>query len=145
MDLSPKKSPSEFMEAQNYNVVFDPFTERNFIKTFSKKYKSAWDKTEQDIVEVCKRIDAMLEYSRADLISVSQQYKLVKLDFAVAGTQTSPKSSGNRCILLIDEDIRRGTVLLVYSKNNIGSPNETQKWQTVIRSQFPGISDIFRV
>lgn len=133
------------MEAQNYSVIFDPFTERNYIKTFSKKYKSAWDKTEQDIVEVCKRIDAMLEYSRADLISTSQQHKLVKLDFAVAGTQTSPKSSGNRCILHIDEDIRRVTVLLVYSKNDIGSPNETQKWKKVIKSQFPHISLLFTI
>ena len=132
------------MEAQNYSVVFDSFTERNFIKSFSKKYKSAWVKTEQDIIEVCKRIDAMLEYSRADLISVSKQYKLVKLDFAVAGTQTSPKSSGNRCILLIDEDVRRVTVLLVYSKNDIGPPNETQKWRAVIKSQYPGIADVFR-
>jgi hypothetical protein len=127
------------MEVQNYSVVFDPFTERNYIKSFSKKYKTAWEKTEQDIAEVCKRIDTMLEYSRADLISINLHYKLVKLDFAVEGTHISPKSSGNRCILSVDEDIRRVTVLLVYSKNDIGQPNETQKWQTVIKSQYPKI------
>lgn len=63
------------MEAQNYSVQFDPFCDRHFIKTFAKKYKSAWDKTQDNIIEVCRRIDGMLEYQRADLIAVSGQFK----------------------------------------------------------------------
>jgi hypothetical protein len=84
------------MEAQNYNVEFDEFCERHYIKPFAKKYKTAWPDTQQAIEDVCKRIDAMLEYKRADLIAKNGQHKLVKLDFAVAGTRVSPKSSGNR-------------------------------------------------
>lgn len=133
------------MEASNYNVIFDDFTERHYIKPFEKKYKSAWAGTFRDIEDVCKRIDSMLQYKRADLITSVDQYKLVKLDFSVEGTRVSPKSSGNRCILFIDEDIRLVRVLIVYSKNDIASPNETAKWKAVIKDQYPDIADIFRL
>ncbi len=131
------------MELQNYNVEFDDFCERYYIKAFAKKYKSAWQKTRFDIEDVCKHIDAMLEYKRADLISISGKYKLVKLDFSVEGTKMSPKKSGNRCILLVDEDIRQVKILLVYSKNDISDPNETAKWKKVIKNHFDEIGCIF--
>jgi hypothetical protein len=131
------------MEAQNYNVEFEEFCDRHYIKSFAKKYKTAWPGTQQAIEEVCKRIDAVLEYKRADLIATSGQFKLVKLDFAVEGTRISPKSSGNRCILVVDEDIRSARILLVYSKNDISEPNETAKWKAVIKNQFPAIGRLF--
>ncbi|HEY1645750.1 MAG TPA: hypothetical protein VGF75_05265 [Candidatus Saccharimonadales bacterium] len=131
------------MEAQNYNVEFDEFCERHYIKSFAKKYKSAWDGTQSAIEEVCKRIDAVLEYSRADLIATNGTFKLVKLDFAIEGTRISPKAAGNRCILLVDEDIRSVRVLLIYSKNDISTPNETAKWKTVIKEQYGDVQEIF--
>lgn len=131
------------MEALNYNVEFDAFCDRHYIKSFAKKYKTAWDGTQQTIEEVCRRIDAMLEYSRADLISTSGGLKLVKLDFAVEGTRVSPKSAGNRCILVVDEDIRSVRVLMIYSKNDISEPNETAKWKAVIKAEFPEIGRSF--
>lgn len=131
------------METQNYSVEFDLYCERYYIKAFEKKYKSAWLKTRSDIEEVCRRIDSMLEYKRADLISSVGQYKLVKLDFSVEGTRISPKSSGNRCILIIDEDVRSVKVLLVYSKNDISQPNETVKWKEIIKKQFDEVGKVF--
>lgn len=131
------------MEAQNYNVEFDPFCDRHYIKSFAKKYKSAWDKTKDDIEEVCRRIDAMLEYKRADLISSVDEHKLVKLDFAIEGTKISPKKSGNRCILYIDENLRYVKVLIIYSKNDISEPNETKKWKQIVKDNFPDYSQIF--
>lgn len=131
------------MEAQNYSVNFDEFCDRHFVKTFSKKYKSAWNKTQEDIFEVCRRIDNMLEYKRADLIASVDQYKLVKLDFAVEGTKVSPKASGNRCILIVDEDFRSVQVLLIYSKNDISEPNETVKWKKMVKENFPDYGKIF--
>ncbi|MGH7195602.1 MAG: hypothetical protein ACREGA_02370 [Candidatus Saccharimonadales bacterium] len=130
---------------QNYSIEFDIFCERHYVKSFEKKYKSAWPPTRQDIEDVCRRIDKMLEYQRADLIYSVGNYKLVKLDFAVEGTKLSPKSSGNRCILLVDEDFRTIKILLVYSKNDIASPNKTQKWQAIIKKQFPELSGIFNL
>jgi ribosome biogenesis GTPase A len=131
------------METQNYNVEFDDFCERHYIKSFSKKYKSAWDGTQSAIEEVCKRIDAMLLYNRADLITTNGDYKLVKLDFSVEGTKISPKASGNRCILVVNENTHSVRILLVYSKNDISSPNETAKWKTAIKEQYSDVKKIF--
>ena len=132
-----------FMEQFNYRVRFEPFTERHYIKKFQKEYKDKWLTTERTIIAVCERIDNMLKYNRADLISISGCYKLVKLDFAVEGTRVSPKASGNRCILFVDEDTREVRVLLVYSKNEISPPNETQKWKAVIKGEYGEIAGLF--
>jgi len=131
------------MEVQNYSVSFDSFVDRHFTKDFAKKYKSNWDKTRVTIEEVCKRIDNMLECQRADLIKSIDCYKLVKLDFAVEGTKLSPKSAGNRCILVANEETRSVKILLVYSKNHISSPNETVKWEKIIKDNFANYAEIF--
>jgi hypothetical protein len=131
------------MEQFNYRVQFEPFTERRYINKFQKAYKDKWLATERTIIAVCERIDNMLQYKRADLISVSGCYKLVKLDFAVEGTRMSPKASGNRCILFVDEDTRAVKILLVYSKNEISPPNETQKWENIIKNEYREIAAKF--
>ena len=133
------------MEQYNYRVHFEPFTKRHYIKKFQKEYKDKWATTEQTITDVCRRIDNMLQYSRADLISTSKCYKLVKLDFAVEGTRMSPKSSGNRCILFVDEYTRAVNILLVYSKNEISPPNETHKWKNIIKGEYRDIAKIFKL
>jgi len=131
------------MDQSSYEVDFDPYTERHYIKKFRKRYNEKWPPTELAINDTCGRIDNMLLYSRADCISTSGEYQLVKLDFAVEGTQTSPKASGNRCILLVDNSTRRVRVLLVYSKNEISEPNETQKWKEIIKNEYIEIAEIF--
>ena len=133
------------MEQFNYSVQFEPFTERHYVKKFKKEYCEKWLATERAIIAVCERIDNMLQYNRADLISISGCYKLVKLDFAVAGTRMSPKASGNRCILFVDEDTKSVKILLVYSKNDISTPNETQKWKNVIKGEYTEIAKLFNL
>jgi hypothetical protein len=129
------------MEQLNFRVEFDDFTKRHYIKKFRKAYKDKWPPTELAINDACERIDNMLLYSRADCISTFGTYQLVKLDFAIEGTQTSPKSSGNRCILLVDNSTRLVRVLLVYSKNDISEPNETQKWKDIIKNEYKDVSN----
>jgi hypothetical protein len=133
------------MEQFNYRVQFEPYTERHYINKFQKAYKDKWLATERTIIAVCERIDNMLQYNRADLISVSGCYKLVKLDFAVEGTRISPKASGNRCILFVDEDTRLVRILLVCSKNEVSSPNETQKWKIIIKDEYGEIGKLFNL
>jgi len=134
------------MDRLNYDVEFESFTERHYIKKFRKQYKDKWCLTELAIIAVCERIDKMLQYNRADLIYEVEEYQLVKLDFAIDGTQTSPKKSGNRCILFVDNGASRLVkVLLVYSKNDISEPNETQKWKTIIKSEYKEIAEIFNL
>jgi len=131
------------MDQSNYRVEFEDFTERHYIKPFKKKYKSKWDVTRQDIVDVCKRIDRVLPTKLADLIATNKHHKLIKLDFAIDGLRISPKSSGNRCILHVDEKERIVRILIVYSKNDISSPNETAKWKTIIKVNFKETAELF--
>lgn len=133
----------ETPESLNYSCSWKEYAERHYAKVFSKKYKLGWLKTRNDIDDVCRRIDRMLDFARADLIASVGSYKLVKLDFAVAGTKMSPKASGNRCILFVDEERRHVDVLIAYSKNEIGPPNETAKWKVVVKTEYSEIAKIF--
>ena len=133
------------MDQYKYRVIFEDFAKRHFIKNFEKKYKSQWNKTQDDIIFVCEHIDKMLLTKRADLISVADNFRLVKLDFAIFGLKISPKSSGNRCILFLNDRMRTVRILLVYSKNDIPTHNETQEWKNIIKIQYPNTKDIFNL
>ncbi|MDR0500912.1 MAG: hypothetical protein LBG97_06700 [Coriobacteriales bacterium] len=133
------------MVLSNYSVQVEAFAERHYIKKFQKQYKGRWLATKQNIITVCERIDNMLNYGRADIILATKWQKLVKLDFSIAGTCISPKASGNRCILFVDEETRDVRILLVYSKNEICQPNETQKWKDIVRKEYADIAKIFRM
>lgn len=87
----------------------------------------------------------MLFTKRADLISATDNYRLVKLDFAIFGLKISPKASGNRCILFLDDNMWVVKILLIYSKNDIPAQNETQEWKNIIKTQYPNIGDIFNL
>lgn len=131
------------MDQHKYKVVFEEFTRRHFAKNFEKKYKSQWNKTQDDIIFMCEHIENMLLTKRADLVSVADNYRLVKLDFAIFGLKISPKSSGNRCILLLDDDMRIVRILLMYSKNDISTRNETAEWKKIVKAQYPDIRENF--
>ena len=133
------------MDQHKYKVVFEDFTKRHFIKNFEKKYKSQWNKTQEDIIFVCEHIENMLLTKRAVLISVADNCRLVKLDFAIFGIKISPKASGNRCILFLDDDMGIVKILLVYSKNDISTHDETQEWKNIIKAQYPSIGEIFNL
>lgn len=127
--------------SQNYSCSWSKYAERHYAKVFSKRYKNAWQATRNDITNVCEHIDAMLVYERADVIADTGTQKIVKLDFAIEGMRISPKASGNRCILFIDEVKRHVEVLIVYSKNEIEPPNETAKWKRIIRTEYSEIAE----
>lgn len=122
---------------QNYNVSFSSYSVRHYEKSFAKKYKTHWTHTKVAITETARHIDMMLQYQRADLIKAEGDLKLVKLDFAVAGTKISPKSSGNRAILVINERLHYVDILMLYHKNDVVGNNETAWWIGVVRDNFP--------
>lgn len=127
-------------ENQPFRVVFESYAERHFIKDFQKKYKSNWITTRKALVAQYNNVDLLLKSGRlTSPIHESQDkaYAIHKHDFAVAGMKQSARSSGNRAIIHIDYKLRTVHVLLVYSKNQISSPNETAKWQTVVKKEFP--------
>lgn len=123
--------------------MVEHFAERHFIKNFKKKYKKAWDTTQQAVIEELRRIDSLFDTSIANVIVETENIKIVKIEFRVAGTKQSRRSSGNRCIAAVHEDISMVYVLLVYHKNDLGSGNETTKWKQLIKENYEQYKGLF--
>lgn len=117
--------------------MIQPYAERHFLKNFKKKYKGAWDITWRAICEELRRFDSLLDTSIAEIINKNSNIRIAKTEFRVAGTNESRKSSGNRCIVAIHQDISTVNVLLVYHKNDLGDGNETAKWKQMIKDNYP--------
>ncbi len=130
------------MKSTNYDVIFESFAERHFIKTFAKKYKGAWDITLRVITEEFRQIDLLFLKNTAETIKDSKDIKICKTEFKIAGTQVSRHGSGNRCIIAIHKNTNKVFVLLVYHKNNLGSDNETSAWKNMIRENYQEYSSI---
>ena len=60
------------MKSTNYDVLFESFAERHFIKTFAKKYKGAWDITLRVITEEFRQIDLLFLKNTAETIKDSK-------------------------------------------------------------------------
>ena len=129
----------------NYSVIVEEFAEKHYIKSFHKKYKNAWDVTLRSIIAEFERIDNLLEKERADLITSIDDIKIVKTSFKVAGTKESAKTSGNRCIILVDDKIKTVSVLLVYTKTDLPSVNETVEWKKIILNNYPELKKYLSV
>lgn len=129
----------------NYSVTIEPFAERHYIKSFQKKYKGAWEVTKRAIVSEFERVDMLLQTTKADLITETGEIKIVKTDFRVAGTKESAKASGNRCIILVNEEKKLVSVLLVYCKTDLPSTNETAEWKKLVLSYSPELKKYISV
>lgn len=129
--------------SDQYLVQLSDYAKRHYVKAFEKRYaKKQWDVTLRSIYADLARIDGYLKYDKAETIHDDGSRKIVKLYFRVAQTKDSAKGSGNRAIVLVEKATRVVTILLIYSKNEITTPNETTKWETEIKDNFPGIRDL---
>jgi hypothetical protein len=125
-----------------YSVFIEDFADRHFIRSFAKKYKGKqWDITLIAIKEILARYDNIAPQNRStdsklDIICPCNGYVLVKLDFRIAGSNISAKSSGNRVVAAVDAVNKIIKILLAYSKNDIGPPNETAKWKKMVSQYY---------
>lgn len=119
-----------------YEVSFESFTKRHFIKTFSKKYRGAWETTFSFLKEEFKFFDVLSGKSIAEIIVDSGDVKICKTEFKISGTQESRHGSGNRCIVAVHKNARKVCVLLIYHKNNLRGSNETARWKAVVRENY---------
>ena len=126
-----------------YEVIFESFTERHFIKTFSKKYKNAWATTYKGLVAEFTFFDFLFEKQIAETIIDCEDIKICKTEFKIAGTNESRHGSGNRCIVALHKDTRRVHVLLVYHKNDLGKGQETAEWNRLIKNNYKEYGVIF--
>lgn len=131
------------MKSTNYEVVFEPFAKRHFIKSFAKKYKGAWGITLEIITEEFKQIDLLFLKDTAETIVNSEDFKICKTEFKIAGTQESRHGSGNRCIVAVYKKTNRVCVLLVYHKTDLGSGNETANWKRAVKDNYPEYKEMF--
>lgn len=120
----------------NYTVVIQPLAERHYFKNFSRKYKGAWDITWRAIGEELRRFDSLLTTTIAEVITCNGNIRIAKTEFRVAGTRESRKTSGNRCIVAVHQDIGVIKLLLIYHKSDLGDGNETAKWKQIIKDNY---------
>ena len=129
----------------DYRVLVSEYAGRHYIKVFAKKYKNIWAETELSVFVLLAKLDNVIgATNRVEIIHNKGCYKIIKVDFKIFGSNESAKSSGNRAIVFVDETKRECHILLVYSKNDISSPNETQKWQAVIKENYVDIWGKFK-
>jgi hypothetical protein len=126
------------MNTTEYAVVFEPFTERHFIKTFARKYKGAWDITLSFLAEEFRFVDVLFNKSIAEHITDKHADVVIcKTEFKIAGSQRSRHASGNRCIIAVRKSTAVVRVLLVYNKGDISDSNETAGWKTLVKESCP--------
>ncbi|MEK7190265.1 MAG: hypothetical protein AAB661_00675 [Patescibacteria group bacterium] len=131
------------MKSTRYEVAFEPFTERHFIRTFAKKYKGAWDFTLRTLTEEFEKIDILFLKSIAEYITDrNAEVAICKTEFKISGTRESRHGSGNRCIIAIHKNTNKVCVLLVYHKNDLGGGSETGNWKNLVKENYPEYSKI---
>lgn len=130
--------------SSNYSSFYGEHADRHYIKDFKKKYKHRWEITSEAITAICDRIDNTLETATCDTIKCVKRKILAKLDFAIARTKESPKKSGCRAILLIDQEEKTVEILLVYHKKDIEhiNNNETLAWKGLVSDLYPNCKEL---
>ncbi len=120
----------------SYNAKIEKFTEKHYIKRFSKKYKSFWDFSIKGIISELERFDEFVKTEYINLISDCNEITIFKADFRVASTKFSRKALGNRYIFSLDKSKKEIKILLMYHKDDIGTKNETATWKKIIKDNY---------
>ena len=128
-----------------YRIEITPAAEKRYIKKFEKRRKNKWGVALIALSEAAKRIDALLLTDKAEVLHAINGHRLVKIYFTIAGSGQSAKASGHRCIVYLENRLKTAQILLTYSKNEIGSPNETSKMRAQIRENHPEIVALFNL
>ena len=127
-----------------FTVKFDEFAKRHYLKRFQKDYNGKqWDVTQDSIEQDLAR----LKTSKSDLQMTQQvdelwqkdNYWIFKYDFRVAQTKESTKSSGNRCIVFLDNGDNRILILLIYGKCDLPKNMGEQAFiEQTLSNDLPG-------
>jgi hypothetical protein len=128
----------------NNSVEIEQFAESHFVKIFAKKHKQHWDRTLRSMIDGLERIELLLQTEKAETICDADDIKIIKTQFRMDGTKESAKTSGNRCIVAWHVKKLQVSVLLVYSKTDISSHNETATWQKLIKENYPKYKHFFQ-
>jgi hypothetical protein len=136
-----------FIKNLSFRVEFSSYSENHFCREFYRKYKGKqWVETKRTIVDTLERAFLVQQTKLIDVLKYSQENDIgiFKYDFKVAGTNVSPKSSGNRAVFSLCNNTGIIKILLVYGKNNCDKKhNETQWIFEQIKTNFPEYKKYF--
>lgn len=113
------------MSTNEYSVFIEKFAESHYCRVFEKKYRGRqWEITLKAIKETLSRYDNIApnnksNYSKLDVICPCGDYVLIKLDFTVAGSNVSAKSSGNRVVAAVDSN--KKIIKILYTMRSLKS------------------------
>jgi len=131
-------------------VKFDNYAERHFLKRFKKDYKGKqWDITEdsieQDLSRIKMRTSDLQMTQQVDELWHNGNFWIFKYDFRVAQTKESTKSSGNRCIVFLDNANNKMLILIIYGKGDIPKNTGEQTYiEKTLNDEFPDIMALVR-
>ena len=113
-----------FNDSRLFTVEFDDYAKRHYLKRFEKEYKGRqWDITVESIIQDLARMKTsdsdLHKTQQADELWHKDRYWIFKYAFRVALTKESTKSSGNRCIVFLDNATNRITILMIYGKGDL--------------------------
>lgn len=116
-----------------FAVKYTPYANRHYLKDFEKKYKGKqWEFTDISIREDLSRL--RVQNNTTQLTDQIDEFKyndnkwLAKYDFKIAKTNESPKSSGNRCVLFIDNTKNTIDILMIYNKTHLPKNKDETKY-----------------
>jgi len=113
-----------FNDNNLFAVKFSGYAKNHYLKRFEKDYSGKqWDVTAESIFQDLAR----LKTSASDLQRTQQvdelwhkdSYWIFKYDFRVAQTKESTKSSGNRCIVFLDNAMNRIEIQMIFGKGDL--------------------------
>lgn len=125
-----------------FRVLFAEYAKKHFLKKFKKKYKGRqWELTEksirQDLARLRMKNNSTQKTQQIDELYHCKDCWIAKYDFRIAGTKQSTKSSGNRCIIFIDNNKNLCEILLIYNKTDLPSnKKETQYIDWALENEF---------
>lgn len=116
-----------------FSVIYTDYAKRHYLKDFQKKYKGKqWDYTEksfmQDLARLRMENNTTQSSMQIDELKYNNDKYLAKYDFKIALTNESTKSSGNRCVLYIDNANSIINILLIYNKNHLPKNKDETKF-----------------
>lgn len=128
----------------NYKVFITEYAQRHFIKSFKKKYKNIWDETFFAINNILSRIDSLIQTSKAEKIHICDNWYIAKCEFKIVWSNESPKTSGNRIIVYVDNKEMSVYILLLYTKTDVMWGNETAWREKQVKENFKDIVNLFK-
>jgi len=133
-----------FNDNNLFTVKFSDYDKSHYLKRFQKDYRGKqWDITVESISQDLARIKT----SDSDLQRTSQVDELwhknscwiFKYDFRVAQTKESTKSSGNRCVVFMDNVANKIEILVIFGKGDL--PKNTGEHAFIEQMLFKEFQD----